>query len=229
MTRHWRTTRLRRLALASSVAFALASAGVAGAQPRDWTDARRDTTVVVHIDSAEPVDLEREDVTGDWSVVCTSPCDRRVPEHPLYRIAALGVRDSDEFWLQGHGSRRVELAVRPTPSAWLAVGYVLASVGGVLFAAGGLIVGTSLHDTQTYASRDTTVAGITVLVVGALAVAAGLYEVFTHPASPVAIRALHPKDPIPARQPPTMAWSNAARTDASQPLTLWLPLLTKRF
>jgi hypothetical protein len=178
MRRHWRTTRLRRLVLASSVAFALASAGVADAQPRDWTDARRDTTVVVHIDSAEPVDLEREDVTGDWSVVCTSPCDRRVPEHPLYRIAALGVRDSDEFWLQGHGSRRVELAVRPTPSAWLA---------------------------------------------------AGLYEVFTHPASPVAIRALHPKDPIPARQPPTMAWSNAARTDASQPLTLWLPLLTKRF
>jgi hypothetical protein len=80
----WRTALLLTLLIdVGSPSFALAQSSPAPLQVP--------SRVLVHIESPEPVDLERG--TGDFSdpfyVVCTSPCDTWVPatSWPLLRLA----------------------------------------------------------------------------------------------------------------------------------------------
>lgn len=86
------------------------------------------TTVSVHIDTPEPVELQMQQ--GDeWIPVCSSPCDRVVSTTNLYRIDGSGVRTSKPFRIMGNG--KVRLDVEPTSSANHAIGVVVVVTGGV--------------------------------------------------------------------------------------------------
>ncbi|HEY5241659.1 MAG TPA: hypothetical protein VIJ22_09350, partial [Polyangiaceae bacterium] len=94
-----------------------------------------DTTVVVHIDAPEAVELQRRDASGDWRAVCSSPCDRPLEEHGHYRVAGDGVRPSSDVTLTGHGER-VALEARPSSNGWFTGGIVLVAVGGASLGTG---------------------------------------------------------------------------------------------
>jgi hypothetical protein len=97
------------------------------------------SSVLVHIESPEPVDLERE--TGDrrdpFYVACTSPCDERVPATGRYRIAGRNTRASRRFELRANSGRET-VVVSPASSAAFGVGIGVIVVGAVAVAIGTL-------------------------------------------------------------------------------------------
>lgn len=132
--------------------------------------------VMLHVDSPEVVAIERED-TGE--VVCTSPCDRRVPATARYRIG--GSRPSEPFTLDARDGA-AKLTVTPASKRDFWAGVAALGAGGALVAGG--IVALSLG----YANRpevpgaegtvtdnsytDTMIVGTTLVVSG---IAAGIW------------------------------------------------------
>lgn len=141
-------------------------------------------SVLVHIESPQPVDLERE--TGDRSdpfdVICMSPCDTWVPVTsgyrlagdgtwvPVtsgYRIAGDGTRASRRFELLANAGGRQTLVVSPASSSAFGLGIVLIVVGGVALGIAGLaLLGAALPSDSPNSSNNS---GAVDLVLGLLA------------------------------------------------------------
>jgi hypothetical protein len=128
----------RRTALVVALLIGVGSPGIARAQstaPPSLVPG----SVLLHIESPEPVDLERE--TGDrrdpFYVACTSPCDEWVPATGKYRIAGAGTRASRPFELLAKAGRET-VVVSPASSAAFGIGIAAIAVGGVAAAIGGL-------------------------------------------------------------------------------------------
>lgn len=111
---------------------------------------------LVHVESPEPVDLERE--TGDrddpFSIACTSPCDEWVPASGRYRIAGSGMRASGRFELRA-GSGRETLVASPASSAAFGIGIGAIVVGGIAIAFGALgLLSVSFNDDPSGSSDE---------------------------------------------------------------------------
>ena len=111
------------------IAGAAASAGSARADP---------TTVFVHVDSPQRVDLARQAEPDDeFIVVCTSPCDRSLPSSGTYRIQSThtdgdetaAIRASDDLALSPFDARQV-IVVEPKSPIAFGFGLGLVIVGG---------------------------------------------------------------------------------------------------
>ncbi len=115
---------------------------VASAARADGTDSPDPTStatraVYVHVDSPEPVDLQRE--TGEryqpFETVCTSPCDTLVPADGRYRISSDSVRASRPFAFPLE-AKREDMQVRPASRGGFTGGILLLSTGGAAFGLG---------------------------------------------------------------------------------------------
>lgn len=200
-------------------------------------DARHDTTVVVHVDASEPVELLRRDAAGDWQTVCFSPCDRPIAEHGAYRVGGGGVRPSPEFSLADRGPR-VVLQARPSSSGWFVGGIVLVSVGGAGIGVGAFVAtvvaslqgvggASGAHDSGDPAS--TTRAGIVTMAAGAVAVAAGIVAIVSNRSTDVLVRA-----PVTAVAPEVMncvgpIWRAPSSVEMARPAAIWTPIFVSRF
>lgn len=103
--------------------------------------AKADGTVMLHINSPKPVELERrQGDVGGWEHVCTSPCDMNVPLFDQYRIAAAGdITESKPFMIDAANKDHVSLGVDPGMKTNSKVGtYVL--VAGAATVVTGVIV-----------------------------------------------------------------------------------------
>jgi hypothetical protein len=128
----------RRTAVVVALWIGAFSAHIANAQSARSPSQDPDR-VVVHIESPGSVDLERE--TGDrrdpfW-VMCTSPCDARVPASGGYRIGGSGTRASRRFELSTSSGRET-LVVSPASSAAFGIGIGLIVIGAAAIVIGGL-------------------------------------------------------------------------------------------
>jgi len=96
---------------------------------------------LVHIDSEDPVTLERR-VPGTrfWTPVCTSPCDIGVPVWGSYRISGQGIRDSNDFNLAARNGDHVVLNVSSATKGGFAGGIALTSIGGFSILVGATIL-----------------------------------------------------------------------------------------
>lgn len=96
-------------------------------------------TVLVHIDSPRPVELEQNQ-GGQWSVACSSPCDVSLPISGQYRINGSGVRRSRVFGLAGQPGQRVVIQIDPGATSGFVLGIVSVSLGSAVLGVG-LLVG----------------------------------------------------------------------------------------
>lgn len=137
-------------------------------------------SVLVHIESPAPVDLEHE--TGDRNnpayVICTSPCDTWVSPGS-YRIASDGMRASDHFELLANAERET-VVVAPASSAAFGIGIALIVVGGVVAVLGSFV---ALADFE--GSSDTFDLALGLMAGGSAAVAGGIVLVVLNHASRV--------------------------------------------
>jgi hypothetical protein len=234
--------------LASNAASAQDAPGYSGADDRPppappvlWLDsskdAEHDTTVVVHMNTPESVELQRRDTNGEWRPVCSSPCDRPLAEHRQYRVAGEGVRPSAELTLEGHGER-ISLEARPSSSGWFTGGIVLVSTGGA-FLATGVFVATVVASLQGVAgaagagdqsdSASTVRVGIVLIVVGAAAVATGIVAIVSNRSTGVFVQGAPP--PRDSNVAPTRGaiWGDPSKIEAALPAVNWMPLFTTRF
>ena len=200
-------------------------------------DARRDTAVVVHIDAPEPVELQRRDANDAWQAVCSSPCDRPLAEHALYRVAGEGLRPSSDISLAGHGER-ITLDARPSSSGWFTGGIVLVSVGGASVGTGAFVAtvvaslqgvsgASDSHDSGDPAS--TTRAGIVLMVVGTVAVATGIVAIVSNRSTTVRVLATPTPQEVGAPAPAGPTWTASSRIEMGWPAAMWTPVFTARF
>ena len=69
-------------------------------------------TVFVHLDTGDPVSLERRArAGGPWQFACTAPCDANLPAYDLYRVVRQGEQQYGVFALNGPPGTRVEIAI----------------------------------------------------------------------------------------------------------------------
>jgi hypothetical protein len=141
--------------MANSRRLAMALVAAEGVSMPFTTTARAEppsNEAFVHIDSPEPVDLgRRTEREGEFTVVCTSPCDRALPLSGAYRIqaprAALiadgdrppGTPLSDDFALfpgKPAETPRETIAFAPSSHSRSAVGFGLVIVGAPTWVAG---------------------------------------------------------------------------------------------
>lgn len=130
--RHLPVSVRRWAALGAALHATLAPASLARAADTPPPDERPDATraVFVHLDSSEPVDLQRE--TGlryePFSTVCTSPCDTLVPADGKYRVSSDSIRPSRAFSF-ATDARRDDVRVRPASRGAFTAGILLLSTG----------------------------------------------------------------------------------------------------
>jgi hypothetical protein len=129
----------RKVAFIIALHESVAPAALAHAADSPPPDEGRDATraVFVHLDSPDPVDLQRE--TGlryePFSTVCTSPCDTLVPADGKYRISSDSARPS-HFFTFSAGAQRDDIRVRPASRGGFTGGIVLLSTGAAAFGLG---------------------------------------------------------------------------------------------
>jgi hypothetical protein len=143
----------RRTALVVALSIGANSPRIARAQA---TPFQVPGSVFVHIESPEPVDLER--ATGDrhdpFYVACTSPCDEWVPATGKYRIAGGGTRASRRFELLANAGRET-LVVSPASKAAFVIGIVAMVVGAAAAGIGALgLLSTAFSDDPNGSSGD---------------------------------------------------------------------------
>jgi hypothetical protein len=124
------------------LAMSLLTAGVASAPFTTTARAESPSTeTIVHIDSPEPVELgRRTERDGEFSVVCTSPCDKSFSLRGTYRIQSArgglesdrsGTRLSDDFSLSPKptAAPRETIAIEPASRTDSALGLGLVVLG----------------------------------------------------------------------------------------------------
>ena len=121
-------------------------------------------TVVVHINSARAVSLEkRSSGTSAWEHVCNSPCDAATSVNDEYQIVGEDLNDSVPFILDGSHGEKITLDVTPgvhnkaARGGWILAGGAVLTVGGIVtlvagsksnYVAGDGGVGTSNSNTD---------------------------------------------------------------------------------
>ncbi len=114
--------------LRATPALADDSARAPGAPPAA-TAATPPPTVVVHLDSPQPVNLEASYQDGAWRTVCTSPCDAAVQADGVFRISGESLRTSKSFRIEAGG--KATLTVDPVSSSGHTLSVVLIVVGSL--------------------------------------------------------------------------------------------------
>lgn len=100
-------------------------------------------TVFVHLDTGDPVSLERRARSGGpWQFACTAPCDANLPAYDLYRVVRKGEQQRGVFALKGPPGSRVEIAIHGdmwipyTPAFGTSSGPEEPEIGGANYPAG---------------------------------------------------------------------------------------------
>jgi hypothetical protein len=203
-------------------------------EPSD--DGGHDTTVVVHIDSPRPVQLQREDAGGNWRLVCNAPCDLPVAEHRQYRLAGDGIKDSESFSLKGQNGRAV-LDVAPASRGWFIGGIVMVSVGPNVLGVGALLylLGAIPHEVpestaqQQNGSQGLQSFGVATMVVGLGLTVAGAVAIATNASTSVTLRDPRAAPPSDAVGPAQPVWRSASAVEAALPTTFSVPVLQGSF
>ena len=135
-----------------------------------------DGMVMLHINSPEPVELERrQGEVGAWEHVCTSPCDRNVPLFDQYRIAPAGdINESKPFLIDAANKDQVTLGVDPgrktksTVGTYILVAGVATAVTGVIVAVAGTAGSNNIGNDGTthHAFINTAFVGSALILVG---------------------------------------------------------------
>lgn len=208
------------------IAFAIAL--VSFRASADETPATEDPTVLLHVESKEVVAIERED-TGE--LVCTSPCDVRVPATARYRVG--GSRVSQTFVLD---ARKSEATIHVTPASkrGLTIGIIALGTGGALAIAGGIVLGVGRANSEgipadgivtSRSYTDSIVLGTTMLVAG---VAAGIFGGATLLANTKpAVKGDVIKEPPARGDAPSP--SRRATADAASPPSFFVPIVGGTF
>jgi hypothetical protein len=100
-----------------------------------------DGMVYVHIVGSDGAELQRD--TGDhkhFDMVCSAPCDQRLPLKEQYRIGGSGIRNSRPFKLVENGTTRRTLYVDEASKGSFVLGIVGVSVGPAVALIGLIIV-----------------------------------------------------------------------------------------
>jgi hypothetical protein len=96
----------------------------------------------VHIESDQPVVLERRDGGRTWSLACSSPCDAELPIGSTYRIGGTGVRNSAPFHLNARPGDRLILDVNTASKGAFVGGIVVAGAGVLVLLVGAMVLFT---------------------------------------------------------------------------------------
>ena len=148
-------------------------------------------TVLVHIDGAEDAQLEQDATHEDhWQVVCSAPCDMRLPVGPDYRVSGPGIRTSGTFGLDFESGKHETVTVSAASKPWFIIGIVSTAAGGAAALVGAAVgLGASLASSVDTSNGDTAsaqhengvaAAGWTVAGIGALAIVAGIILIVTN-------------------------------------------------
>lgn len=127
----------------------------------------------VHVASTKLVQLFRRPAgTKDWTQACHSPCDLDLPLGDEYRVSGSSMTPSSNFRLHGAPGDRITITVRPTSTAGVAIGGVVAGVGGTamyvgLFGAWGLVREDSTRYTALGVGAVVVAIGVTIMVASA--------------------------------------------------------------
>ena len=188
-----------------------------------------DTTVLVHIDSPSPVELQvTHGQKNDWQTLCTSPCDQQFPAHGTYRIAGDGARPSHSFTLSAmHG--RADLVVNPSSSGWFVGGIVLLSVGGAVMLVGafiGLIAELTSTVDKSGTSTNIESTGWTMAGVGAIGLVAGIVAMASNAHSGVE---LHDAGATPPPPQHVATWRSSPAFEMALPPAVAVPILSGSF
>jgi hypothetical protein len=157
--------------------------------------------VYVHVESPEPVDLQR--ATGDrhvpFETVCTSPCDTQVPTDGRYRISGDAVRSTRTFTFAS-GVQREDMVVKPASSTGFSAGIALVSAGGISITIGmfSLLV-AGLADGPSQGDGGHPVA-VGLMLGGLLAVAGGIVFIVGNARTTVS-HTVTTAPPAPAKPP----------------------------
>lgn len=102
----------------------------------------------VTIVSPRKVQLYRQQDSGSFEEICTSPCDIDVAKDGKYRIDASGIRPSDVFSLEAEPDNHVRIQVDPASgtvkslgTGFIIAGFSPAIAAGVVGAGGAVILG----------------------------------------------------------------------------------------
>jgi hypothetical protein len=167
----------------------------------------------VHIDSPDPVTLERNTTNG-WQFACSSPCDRNLSLDYEYRLVGSGIRTTGVFHLQARPGDRIELQVNPSSRGAFVGGIILVSTGPVVMLVGlvVLLVAATESIADTCFSTTSSVCsnqhdsgsggtvGALLLVGGAAMIIGGIVMIASNAHSGVA------QQPLERAQPPRDAW-----------------------
>jgi hypothetical protein len=97
-----------------------------------------DGMVEVHIESSTSVRLQKR-VGSSWEQVCSSPCDTKLGVTPQYRIAGIGLNDSEPFTLDA-SKGRVNLKVDPGTQSGQQRGLITLIGSGAVLAGGAAVI-----------------------------------------------------------------------------------------
>lgn len=143
-------------------------------------------TVIVHIESPEPVKLEA--MRGrQATLVCESPCDIAVPIDSFYRIGG-SIRASKQFKIAANPGERVVLHVDPTSKGGFVGGVILVSLGGVSLLIGSLVYLVSAAIDSLDNGRDADggkTAGLVMMGLGAGGIGGGIALIVANGSSKV--------------------------------------------
>jgi hypothetical protein len=198
--------------------------------PRDLSD-----KVLVHVDGPDNARLEQDTTNaGNWTEVCSAPCDIQLPVAADYRIAG-GVRQSRVFNLPGHHGEKVTLTVSAATTGGFVVGVVLTAVGGPvalvgLFVGGiaSLVAAGSQGQPGLQGAQNVAAVGWTMFGVGAAGLIGGIVLVVTNSRTGVQTDVGRPP-PEPSLLRDSPAWHPSALGPRVLPAVVTVPVVGGEF
>jgi hypothetical protein len=99
-----------------------------------------DGLAFVHLESVAEGDVTLEARSGSaWAVVCTAPCDRRLPVDVFYRLSG-STRESPPFRLLANAGDSLRLTAKTSSRAAYGTGVALTILGGIGIVTGAVAV-----------------------------------------------------------------------------------------
>jgi hypothetical protein len=172
--------------------------------------------------------LGRPIAGGDWTQVCSAPCDTPVPLDWQYRMRARGMKPSQTFQLDAGEDDDVVVRLHPAYTAWLVGGAVAASAGATTAVVGVpllLLFRVQCGFVSNECTRENEVQFGVVTAVSAGLVALGVIAMVTNAETTVT-----QGEPAAVETPREPVWHTTERRDVP-PLsaTIGAPLVTLRF
>jgi hypothetical protein len=218
--------RLPSFLVASAVSLA---PSLALAQAAPSTAAPPAKTVRLHVDGPRFTKvLGRPIAGGEWTHVCSAPCDTPVPLDWMYQMRSSGMMTSRTFQLAPGEGDVANVHLHPAYTAWLDAGIVAAGAGVASEVLGvpwlvlqSLGCGFETNDCSRRIGSDLGV----LTAVSAGLIALGVIAIATNHETTVT-----QNEATPAETPSEPVWHSTERRDV-QPLsaTIGAPLVTLRF